>query len=146
MGDRIALIREGTIIQSGAPNVLYDRPADREAARFFGEINVMHSHVVNGEAETVLGRFAAGGIAEGTEVEVLLRPHAFTLGMNGAGLSAQLLSVQRVGGETLAEVEIGGQTAKARFLGAPNLASGTAVTVNVDQSRVTVVPCKHAPR
>ena len=39
MGDRIALMREGKILQLGAPEALYFGPADRYVATFLGEVN-----------------------------------------------------------------------------------------------------------
>ncbi|MCX7367591.1 MAG: ABC transporter ATP-binding protein, partial [Alphaproteobacteria bacterium] len=39
MGDRIALMREGRILQVGVPEALYLAPSDRYVAGFLGEVN-----------------------------------------------------------------------------------------------------------
>ncbi|MGZ5890765.1 MAG: ABC transporter ATP-binding protein [Hyphomicrobium sp.] len=40
MADRVAVMDHGKILQIGPPRVLYDRPASRAVASFFGEINL----------------------------------------------------------------------------------------------------------
>ncbi|SNR69380.1 ABC transporter ATP-binding protein [Blastococcus mobilis] len=40
MSDRIALLRDGRVVQIGSPQDLYDRPASRYAAEFLGESNL----------------------------------------------------------------------------------------------------------
>ena len=48
LGDRIVLLREGRVVQAGTPVDLYDAPADRFAARFFGTpaMNVFPARVL----------------------------------------------------------------------------------------------------
>ena len=72
MSDRIALMFEGALIQTGTPKEVYTRPATRQAADYFG--NCVY---IRGRAEG--GRFTACGIdcaaeaAEG-EYDIMLRP------------------------------------------------------------------------
>ena len=51
MGDRIALMRDGRILQLGPPETLYFRPADRYVATFLGEVNRLPGQVRGGRAE-----------------------------------------------------------------------------------------------
>ena len=37
MADRIALMRDGRIVQEGAPYNIYNAPVDKEAAMFFSD-------------------------------------------------------------------------------------------------------------
>lgn len=74
MADRIALMREGRIVQMGPPYTIYNQPVDKRAAGFFSDINVLHSRVVNGTIRTPFGRFIAPAIAEGNAVEIVFRP------------------------------------------------------------------------
>ena len=67
MSDRIAIMRDGAIIQIGAPEEIYARPASRFVAEFMGEVNVLP--VSGGE---VAGQPAAG-IADGW---LIVRPEA----------------------------------------------------------------------
>ncbi len=79
MADRIAVMRDGRILQVGPPADLYYAPADAFVAGFFGDINRLQARVVDGRVATVLGEVEAGGFAEGLEVEVLIRPEALKL-------------------------------------------------------------------
>ncbi len=48
MSDRIALLRDGQIVQIGTPEELYERPAELYAAQFLGESNVFPGVVESG--------------------------------------------------------------------------------------------------
>ena len=41
LGDRLAVMREGVLVQAGVPTEVYARPADRWTAQFVGEVNVL---------------------------------------------------------------------------------------------------------
>lgn len=79
MADRIVLMNEGRVIQAGAPEQLYFHPADRFVAGFFGEVNVIESHVRDGCAATPFGPVPAPGFDDGAAVEVLIRPEALRI-------------------------------------------------------------------
>src|SRR5215472_564511 len=54
--DRVAVLRDGRIAQSDAPQDLYDRPADAGIARFIGDANLLDGVLEAGTVETILGR------------------------------------------------------------------------------------------
>lgn len=64
LGDRVAILREGTIAQIGAPDALWLSPADADVARFLGLRNVRDGHVVRPEAVR-LTRAPAGTDGDG---------------------------------------------------------------------------------
>lgn len=76
MADRIALMRNGRIVQQGTPESLWCRPAEPFVARFFGEVNSLDGQVRDGVVTTPAGRVAAAGHAEGAPVTILIRPDA----------------------------------------------------------------------
>ena len=49
LADRIAVMREGRILQSGPPREIYERPASRFVAAFLGDINLFEGEVVSCE-------------------------------------------------------------------------------------------------
>jgi thiamine transport system ATP-binding protein len=59
LGDRVAVMREGRIAQTGTPDELWAHPLDEDVARFLGLRNVAGGEVVRPEAVTV--RVAADG-------------------------------------------------------------------------------------
>ena len=90
LGDRLAVLRSGRIIQTDTPDAIYRHPVDEHVARIFGPLTALP---VNGPAAapvTVLGpvaptavlRWASGPVA-------LVRPHAVDVSTfrcsNGSG-------------------------------------------------------------
>ena len=55
LGDRIVLLRDGRVVQSGTPVELYDEPVDPFAARFFGSpaMNVFPADVIGAEGTSI---------------------------------------------------------------------------------------------
>jgi iron(III) transport system ATP-binding protein len=78
LADRLAVMREGRIVQVGAPEEVYGRPASRWAAQFVGEVNVLAGVARDGGVETELGRFDLRAPATGT-VHVAVRPEQLEL-------------------------------------------------------------------
>ena len=74
MADEIALMRDGRIIQRGAPYNVYNAPVDRQAAAFFSDVNVIPGVVRGALTDTPFGAFLAPGFPDGTEVEIVIRP------------------------------------------------------------------------
>ena len=65
MGDRVALMRAGRIVQTGDALDLYRAPKDILAARTFSDLNELPARVEQGSAATPLGRFLANGLPDG---------------------------------------------------------------------------------
>src|SRR6056297_1146896 len=76
MADRIALMKDGRILQMDRPENLYCHPADPFVATFFGDVNRMEGVVRNGRIKTPLGEMDAQGLGEGERALVLVRPEA----------------------------------------------------------------------
>jgi iron(III) transport system ATP-binding protein len=98
-GDRILLMRQGRLVQSGSPADLYNGPADAEAARFFSDVNELRSVARGGSVATPLGTFAAPGLASGERALVLIRPQGFALAEGDIGLEAYILDTRFLGDE-----------------------------------------------
>jgi iron(III) transport system ATP-binding protein len=79
MGDRIALMDRGRVVQQGTPQELYFNPRNAFAASFFGEINLVPGKAMGGEIITPLGSVKTTALADETPVEVLIRPEAIHL-------------------------------------------------------------------
>ena len=76
LADSVAVLRDGQIVQQGAPAELYERPADERLARFLGAVNVLYASFLGETAQTLLGPLplsAPAGRADGAGV-VMLRP------------------------------------------------------------------------
>ena len=85
MADEIALMRDGKIVQQGAPYNVYTRPIDRAAVSFFSDANVVRADVSGALAHTAFGRFLAPGIPDGTAVDIVFRPQHVRIDFDRAG-------------------------------------------------------------
>ena len=85
MADQIALMRDGGIVQKGAPYNIYNAPADKAAAAFFSDINVIRGTVQGALTDTAFGQFLAPGHADGTEVEIVFRPQHVKIDFDRGG-------------------------------------------------------------
>jgi len=85
LADRIALMRDGEIVQVGTSEELYFAPADRWSAGFLGEGNLLPGRASSGSVDTPIGVVPCNG--EAGEVEVLVRPELVALAPHphGAG-------------------------------------------------------------
>ncbi|RFU13578.1 ABC transporter ATP-binding protein [Rhodobacteraceae bacterium W635] len=85
MADQIALMRDGRIVQQGAPYNIYNAPCDRDAAAFFSDINVITGTVNGALTDTAFGQFLAPGHPDGTEVEIIFRPQHVKIDFDRGG-------------------------------------------------------------
>jgi iron(III) transport system ATP-binding protein len=85
LADRIALMRDGTVVQEGTSEELYFTPASRWAAEFVGAGNVLPGRVVDGRIETSIGAFSANGASAEAAARVLVRPELLELEPDPAG-------------------------------------------------------------
>lgn len=113
MADEIALMRNGKIVQSGAPYNIYNAPKDREAAAFFSDINILRGKVQGALTDTPFGQFLAPGVADGTEVEIIIRPQHLRIDFDRAGRGPNPTPSEGVAARAFVE--------RARFMGKESL-------------------------
>ncbi|KUF08838.1 ABC transporter ATP-binding protein [Pseudoponticoccus marisrubri] len=156
MADEIALMRDGRIVQQGAPYNIYNAPADKEAVAFFSDVNVLRGQVKGALTETPFGQFLAPGVPDGAEVEIVFRPQhvGIDFDRDGRGPNPTAMAgtpargiVQRarfIGSESLVEfrMEHGGQVLKATvpnvFLPQP----GRPLWLTIRRDRCFVFPAQ----
>jgi iron(III) transport system ATP-binding protein len=85
MADEIVLMRDGRIVQKGAPYNVYNAPADRAAAAFFSDVNVIRGVSRGALTQTPFGAFLTPGHADGTEVEIVIRPQHLKIDFDRGG-------------------------------------------------------------
>lgn len=146
MADQIVLMQDGNVMQSGAPEDLYFRPANRFVVGFFGEINRFDSAVRAGNIPTPFGALQAGDLAEGTAVEILIRPEALQLGeaLNAPCVSTVTAS-RNLGRSSLIHLRpapFNGQDLDlhARVPGRFHPPANSRVSVSLDLAQVFVFP------
>ncbi|GGT29406.1 ABC transporter ATP-binding protein [Streptomyces chromofuscus] len=86
LADRVVVMRDGRIAQSGTPLQVWQRPADAFVARFLGFDNVIDATVGGQVADTAWGKLPVPeGAAQGAR-DVLVRPAGVRLVVADAGL------------------------------------------------------------
>jgi iron(III) transport system ATP-binding protein len=78
MGQQVAVLWQGRIAQTAAPEALYRSPAGPALARFIGEAVLLPGIAGSGRVICALGAFPAG-TAKAGPVEVLIRPEQIRL-------------------------------------------------------------------
>jgi iron(III) transport system ATP-binding protein len=147
MADRIAIMRDGRLLQIGEPSDLYFHPADAFVAEFFGEVNRIPSKVAGGMAPSPFGPLPAPGLADGTPVIFLIRSEALRLRsepVNGAATPhATVEAARMLGRSTLIHLHTHPATGftlhlHARAMGTALPRPGTDVWIDVDPRLVFV--------
>ena len=83
LADRVALMRDGEIVQVGRPEQLYFAPVDRWCAEFVGAANVLEGTTEGTGVSTALGTFPHG--PNGNLAGVLVRPELVGLEVDSSG-------------------------------------------------------------
>ncbi len=91
LADRIALLKDGRLVQLGTAEELYYRPKNLFVAAFFSELNIFDGVVNSGKVETPLGRFAAGSAVEGSHCAVAIRLPSITVMESGGDIPARIV-------------------------------------------------------
>ncbi len=144
LGDRVAVMRAGRLVQIGKAEELYRTPADLFVARLFSDINEISYPVVGGAIQTPIGNLRAPGLVEGESAILCLRQRAIYLRPAGTGLYGRVLHVRFLG--DVAHVEVGIQgfegILKVRMLEALAPAKGEEVGIEINPANALVFPAQ----
>jgi iron(III) transport system ATP-binding protein len=144
LGDRIAVMRAGRLVQVAKAQQLYNDPADLFVARLFSEINEVPWNVAGGALRTPFGTFAVPELHEGERAVLCLRQRAIRIVGPGQGLEARVLHVKLLGDAALVEAGVQGLEApiKALVRESEAPARGAEVAISIDPERVLVFPAE----
>nr|WP_089686979.1 ABC transporter ATP-binding protein [Halomonas gudaonensis] len=149
MADRIALMCDGRIVQTGTPRELYCAPCDPFVVTFFGEVNELSGEVRNGCVDTPVGAVDAGWLAEGTRVRVMIRPEALHVVERKVADTghrySHIIMAKLLGRSSLLHICAHGEDGReahlhARMPGVFLPADGQPVDIHLDSSQVFVFP------
>jgi len=139
--DTIALMVDGRIIQTGAPDQLYLRPNCAASARLLGDVEIFEALIARGAADTPLGRLPAPGLDDGAACHVLVRPEGVLLkGPDEAGADAVIESRRVASGLVQIKVRLAsGRSLQARASLADPRRPGDPVRLALDPAFVSIV-------
>ncbi|MTI06164.1 ABC transporter ATP-binding protein [Roseibium denhamense] len=143
MGDKIALMRAGRLVQHGTAADLYNDPADVFAARFFSELNQLEGLSTSQGVETPLGILPASNCVSAGKVDVCIRPQGIILNKAGlCGVSGRVRTKRFVGEVDLLTIVVDGldYPIEARVRAGSGWESGMDVSVSADPKDVLVFP------
>lgn len=128
VASRVALMRDGVIVQDAAPVELYRHPVDRAAAAFIGAVIALPARVRAGTAATALGPLP--GTAPDGPATALLRPEQIVIG--DAGVPAHVRAVEFHGHDALVRLVLAGGeavTARCSSVALPQVGDTVGLTV-----------------
>lgn len=142
VGDRIALLRRGRLLQCGSAEDLYARPTTVFAARFFGDVNELTGTCRGRRVDTPLGSFAAPHLPEHAVAHVCIRPEHLRIVRSPTGIPAEVLTSEFLGEIDRLTLRVAGlaEPVSLRMFGRARLVPGTPVHLEVESSSVIVVP------
>jgi spermidine/putrescine transport system ATP-binding protein len=162
MSDRLAVLRDGRLMQVGTPSQVYSRPADSYVAGFLGTANLFDAVVTHADGQGTWCRVGtlhllvdAGDLATvpGTEVSVVVRPERVQLAAGddegpAAGDNVFRGSVRQLvfrGAQTQVSVAVGDLTILADVANVHGevpgwLAEGREVAVRISAAAAQLLP------
>ena len=85
LADRLAVMRDGRLVQVGPPEEVYARPADRWAAQFVGEVNLIRGMARGQAVQTEIGTFDVAGDPPDGTVHLAVRPEQLAIRLDDRG-------------------------------------------------------------
>ncbi|MFP1627730.1 ABC transporter ATP-binding protein [Streptomyces sp. 5K101] len=92
LADRVVVMQEGRIAQTGTPLEVWQRPASEFVARFLGFDNVVPATVSGAAADTPWGKIPVPDCSPQGERSLLVRPSGVHVVEPGQGLAATVVS------------------------------------------------------
>lgn len=135
--DRIAVMKQGRILQTASPHELYRQPADLDAALFIGEGIVFPAALnADGTADCGLGRLPVQSAAPaGTRGTLLIRPEQFSLyphSAPAAAIHAVVLKTTPKARHTEISLRAGQTVLTLNLPAAPTLSDGISAVLHLD--------------
>ncbi|MEJ8570021.1 ABC transporter ATP-binding protein [Microbaculum marinum] len=152
MSDQIVLMRDGAIVQQGAPRDIYLRPNSVFTADFMGRSNLVPGRLLAAGPEarietpfgTLLGN-SAPGLTPGDPAVAVIRPQAVEILAKGQpptdnSFSARVVSLNFLGNVVETEVEAGGQSLLLMLSPYVQHGVGDELLLYVPAERCMIVP------
>jgi len=98
VADQVVVMNEGEIEQVGAPEFVYEHPANSFVYHFLGNVNLFHTRVRDGHVQ--LGDLSLDLRADGEDAMVHARPHDIEIAResrHGSWLKASILRIHAIG-------------------------------------------------
>lgn len=141
VGDRVVLMKEGRIVQTGTGYDIYDHPKSLYAAEFLCPCNRVRGTYRLGRVETVLGAFPARlDLPEGSWAFACIRPQALFLSRPGEGVPGRVVGCSFLGEIEQLSIRVEGvpDLLRLRTTGRVEARPGEWISLSVDPKGVLV--------
>ena len=142
LGDRIVVMRKGTIAQVGAPRDIYFAPAGRFVAEFVGAANILEGVSGAGALKLRGGWLAIEKTSVDGPALAMVRPESIAIVAAGsASLTGEVTNVSFVGDRQ--RLSISGAADRPIMVDVPNalmVKAGDRVGLSVDPSAIRLLP------
>ena len=150
LSDRIAVMREGRIVEEGTPREIYFNTDHQFVADFIGRANLVRAKVRSQQGERTIVDSGLGLIAcsrrdfaPGREVTLCIRPESIRLVRDGAGGENRFVGrievLTFIGEAVEAELRVGEERLLARLDGDVSLETGGAVSFCFDPGHCLLI-------
>jgi iron(III) transport system ATP-binding protein len=158
VGDRIAVMRDGVILQLDSPRTLYTRPADRFTAAFLGDADFPEAKCLRNENGFAVFSAPMGELrvrldgqpvqpAPGAACTLMIRPEAVRPGADPASVNAFPCTVRDsvfLGETTGLTLDASGFTLHASESAAPERHPGDTIPCAVPPEAIAILPPEEA--
>lgn len=150
MADRIVVLREGRILQQGAPIELFERPQNKFVAGFIGSpaMNFLEGQVVGksiiigSEKQIPMPKRFVEKVSEGEAVTIGIRPQYIALNNDPDGVQALVTQTEPTGTETMIVAEVVGREIVLVVSGYQTPEIGSVIGLSFDQSQMHLFDSK----
>jgi len=157
VGEKIAVIKDGKVIQYGTPQEIYYHPVNKFVATFIGSppINIIEGNL-RIENKSII--FQEGGVTidlseiagdwvnrlSGDKVALAIRPEEITISRErqADALQAKALVAEPLGHETIVLCDVGGNEIRVLVKGFINVRYGEEVWLKINKQRIHVIDPK----
>jgi multiple sugar transport system ATP-binding protein len=144
LADRVVILKDGHILQEGAPMTLYEAPANRFVAEFIGSPQMnMFDGIVNQEGAPSVQidglnlPFTSIDAMHGTPVSLGARPEALiSVGDAGADLISKVDVFEPLGSDTMVSCKIAGTMAVVRLAPEIRIARNMDLPLRFERSKL----------
>lgn len=142
MADVVAVMRNGSCIQTADPISLYKYPTDINVAKFVGEATILKAEVLNGNIKSLFGNLpvASGCPTDCALASIMIRPEQFIIGKPDLQMPGQVgghvMKTFFFGHDALIYLKLddrfGGDEIQIRVMGSPAFSAGEYVSLQID--------------
>ena len=150
MAQRVALMREGRVVEMGSPRELYTNPETRFGAEFLGEVNWVPAKIAKAHSSgkalftSALGEVLLPAPAKKSRSYLLgFRPEKARPGLDPKGglqISGNISSVSFLGGSERIEVPFGEGGVLVLRMEAQGLRAGSQIAAHVSSASIWAIP------